>query len=187
MKEPDRDEALMAAVARGQNEALTTLIRRHATPLLSFLHRMTGDYHGSEELFQEIFLAVWCKRQGYEYPRPFKPWLYAIAVNHCRSAFRRTPPRAEPFADDDVQDPLSGRNAPVTTAIAAESAGITAAAVARLPEPQRVVVVLRVWQQLSYGEIAQVLRQPEATIRSHMHRGLCSLRKMLEGRLGDEA
>jgi RNA polymerase sigma-70 factor (ECF subfamily) len=186
MNEPARDEALMAEVARGRYDTLETLIRRHATPLLSFIHRMTGDYHHSEELFQEVFFAVWCKRRIYEYPRPFKTWLYAIAVNHCRSDFRRAPPPTEPLAGKDLPEPFLQRNSPVTTVLAAERAAIIAAAVARLPEPQRVVVVLRVWQQMSYVELAQVLNQPDGTIRSHMHRGLCALRELLEGRLGQD-
>ena len=185
MNESARDEALMAEVAQGKYETLETLIRRHATPLLSFLHRMTGDYHRGEELFQEVFLAVWRKRGLYEYPRPFKNWLYAIAVNRCRSDFRRTALPTEPLAED-LPEPLLGQSSPVTTALAAERAAIIAAAVARLPEPQRVVVALRIWQQMSYGEIAQVLNQPDGTVRSHMHRGLCALRELLEGRLGED-
>jgi hypothetical protein len=68
----DRDEYLMARVAHGQPELLERLLRRHAGPLLTFLRRMAGDRHASEELFQEVFLAVWRKRHQYEYPRPFK-------------------------------------------------------------------------------------------------------------------
>jgi RNA polymerase sigma-70 factor (ECF subfamily) len=147
---------------------------------------MTGDYHHGEELFQEVFLAVWCKRRHYEYPRPFKTWLYAIAVNRCRSDFRRATPSTEPLAEKDLSEPLPGRNSPVTTAMAAERAAIIAAAVARLSEPQRVVVALRIWQQMSYAEISQVLNQPDSTVRSHMHRSLCALRGLLEGRLGED-
>ncbi len=186
MNEPTGDEALMAEVAKGKNAPLATLMRRHATPLLSFLQRMTGDYHRGEELFQEVFLAVWCKRGLYEYPRPFKTWLYAIAVNRCRSDFRRAVLPTAPLADKDLPESFPGRSSPVTSVLAMERATIIAAAVAHLPEPQRVVVVLRIWQQMSYAEIALVLDQPEGTVRSHMHRGLCALREMLEGRLGQD-
>lgn len=186
MNEASRDEALMAEVARGKYEALATLMERHATPLLSFIQRMTGDYHRGEELFQEVFLAVWRKRRLYQHPRPFKSWLYAIAVNCCRSNFRRALPSPARLAEQDLVEPLPAPASPVATAIAAERAAIVAGAVARLPETQRVVVVLRVWQQMSYAEIAGMLDQADATVRSHMHRGLCALREMLEGRLGDD-
>src|SRR6516162_2197868 len=89
----DRDEYLMARVQHGQPELLERLLRRHASPLLTFLERMVGDRHRGEELFQEVFLAVWRKRHQYQYPRPFKPWLYAIALNKCREALRSRAPR----------------------------------------------------------------------------------------------
>ena len=183
MNEPASDESLMLEVAKGKSDSLEALIRRYSTKLLSFLHRMSGDYHKGEELFQEVFLAVWCKRGLYEFPRPFKTWLYAIAVNRCRSDFRRTAPLTEPFAEMNLPESLLGQNSPVTTAMAAEKAVLIGTAVARLPEPQRIVVVLRIWHQMSYAEIAQVLNQPDGTVRSHMHRGLCTLRELLEGRL----
>src|SRR6266851_1783579 len=85
---PDHEEWLMAQVARGKREALEPLIRRYASPLLTFIQQMIRDRHRSEELFQEVFLAVWVKRRQYAFPRPFKAWLYAIAVNKCRASLR---------------------------------------------------------------------------------------------------
>src|SRR5262249_47411008 len=84
----DRDEWLMLQVTQGERRPLELLIRRYATALLTFIRRMVGDPHRSEELFQEAFLAVWAKRRQYQFPRPFKPWLYTIALNKCRATFR---------------------------------------------------------------------------------------------------
>src|SRR6185295_1745929 len=81
---PDRDERLMEQVAQGKRECLEPLVRRHANALLTFIQRMVGDRHRSEELFQEVFLAVWRKRAQYQSPRPFKAWLFGIALNKCR-------------------------------------------------------------------------------------------------------
>jgi RNA polymerase sigma-70 factor (ECF subfamily) len=178
----DRDEFLMARVQHGQPELLERLLRRHASPLLTFLQRMTGDRHRGEELFQEVFLAVWCKRHQYDYPRPFKPWLYAIALNKCRQAFRSRPlPATSLESEDAAAAPEVG---PADALIAAETAEMVSRAVTRLPERQRAVVVLRVWEDLPYARIAEVLDSTEATVRSHMHHGLAALRKYLEPRLG---
>ena len=72
---------------------------------------------------------------------------------------------------------------PADTAIATETASLVSAAVAQLPAQQRLVVVLRVWDGLSYAEIAEIAGRTEATVRSHMHHGLAALRKYLEPRL----
>ncbi|MBI3409683.1 MAG: sigma-70 family RNA polymerase sigma factor [Planctomycetes bacterium] len=183
MDEPSRDEALMAEVARGKRAALEPLVRRYATALLTFIRRMTGDHHRGEELFQEVFLAVWRNRRQYEPRRPFKPWLYAIALNQCRAAFRRAPPIALPLEHETVSLAVDADPSPVDTAIATETAVLVASAVALLPPQQRAVVVLRVWQQMPYADIAQVLETEEATVRSYMHHALCALRRRLEPRL----
>jgi DNA-directed RNA polymerase specialized sigma24 family protein len=60
------DEWLMAQTARGDRESLEILVRRYSSPLLTFIRRMIGDEHKSEELFQEVFLAVWQKRRQYD-------------------------------------------------------------------------------------------------------------------------
>jgi RNA polymerase sigma-70 factor (ECF subfamily) len=173
----DRDEYLMARVAEGRAELLERLVRRHASPLLTFIHRMVGDRHRSEELFQEVFLAVWLKRRQYEYPRPFKPWLYAIALNKCRAAFRARA-RAAVALGEEGATPASGAS-PAEQAIAAETAVLVSRAVTRLPEQQRAVVVLRIWQDLPYARIAEILGCGEGTVRSHMHHGLAALRAAL--------
>ena len=94
------DELLMAQVASGQRERLEPLVRRHAGPLLSFLSRMVRDRHRCEELFQDVFLAVWVERHQYQQGRPFKPWLYAIAANKCHEAARRRKLSAVEYDDE---------------------------------------------------------------------------------------
>src|SRR5438132_8992837 len=158
----EADEWLMAQVARGRREPLEVLIRRHGTPLLTFIRRMVGDRHRSEELFQEVFLAVWAKRAQYQFPRPFKPWLYAIALNKCRQNFRDREPLAMELKEGLV--PLSAGPAPDETAISTETATLVAAAVGRLPAQQRAVVVLRIWDGLSYADIAATVRRTEGTV-----------------------
>ena len=71
----ERDEWLMSQAALGDQRCLEPLVRRHASPLLTFIWRMIGDEHRSEELFQDVFLAVWTRRKQYEFPRPFRAWL----------------------------------------------------------------------------------------------------------------
>ena len=181
-KANDSDEALMLRVVQGQRECLATLIRRHASSLLTYIQRMIGDRHRSEELFQEIFLAVWSKRRQYKFPRPFRAWLFGIATNRCRSEFRKTRPETYSLANAPPL-PAAPDPTPLDTAIATESSAIVARAVSVLPPRQRSVVVLRVWNGLSYAEISQVLKCSETTARSHMHHGLAAVRRYVEPRL----
>jgi RNA polymerase sigma-70 factor (ECF subfamily) len=178
----ERDEWLMAQVAVGKRDHLEPLIRRYASPLLTFIQRMIGDRHRAEDIFQDVFLAVWTHRKQYQFPRPFKAWLYAIAINRCHALGRRRAVPSAPFTEESV--PVSTSEAsPADTAIATETAALVSAAVAELPTQQRAVVALRVWNGLSYAEIAEVVGRTEATVRSHMHHGLVAMRRYLEPRM----
>jgi RNA polymerase sigma-70 factor (ECF subfamily) len=177
------DEWLMCQVSWGRREHLEPLVRRYASPLLTFIARMIGHPQRSEEIFQEVFLLVWEKRRQYDASRPFKPWLYRIALNRCRSEFRY--PYREPFAplDEEPIEVVAATPSPVDVVIATETASIVAHAVEQLPVKQRAVVVLRVWGGLSYGEIAEAVGSSEGTVRSNMHHGLAAMRAYLEPRL----
>lgn len=185
----ESDEWLMGQVRRGHRDALEKLVRRYASPLLTFLHRMSGDRHRSEELFQEAFLCVWSKRKQYKLDKPFRAWLFAIAANLCRADYRR--PALDSVSlhatgNGGARDPESRDDggSPVQTAIAVETAKIVEQAVGQLPPQQRMAVVMRVWNGMKYGEIAEIAGTAEATVRSNMLRGLESLRNYLAPRLG---
>jgi RNA polymerase sigma-70 factor (ECF subfamily) len=184
MKEVDgSDELLMHQVAGGERAALSLLLRRYADPLFTFLRRMGVDHQRSEDLFQETFLAVWAARAKYEFPRPFRPWLFGIALNKCRADHRRPSWRAVPGPVPTENSVVSPAPSPVDTAVATETATLVQGAVLRLPPRQCEVVVLRVWGGLSYAEIAAALGCGEAAVRSNMFHGLAAMRKYLEPRL----
>lgn len=181
------DEWLMGQVVRGKRDCLEVLVRRYATGLLTYLSRMCGDGHRAEELVQEVFLTVWTKRKTYKLDKPFKAWLYTIATNRCRSAFRGK--KNQPLASLDESagfSPEAEDHGPMDIAVNSENASLVSAAVANLPEQQRMVVTLRIWGGMSYAEIAQSAGRTEATIRSHMHRALESLRRTLQPCLVEE-
>jgi RNA polymerase sigma-70 factor (ECF subfamily) len=179
------DEWLMREVALGRKEHLSTLLRRHADSVLTFIQRMIADRHRAEELFQDVFLAVWTHRGSYEYPRRFRPWLFGIAINKCRADFRKPVLRPLALDEETAEFAVAAGPSPAQAAVAAETAMLVAAAVARLPDAQRMVLILRIWNGLPYGEIAQTMKLAEATARSHMFHALAAVRKYLEPRMKD--
>jgi RNA polymerase sigma-70 factor, ECF subfamily len=115
------DEGLMREAALGGAEAMNTLLRRYASPLLTFIERTVGHRQKAEDLFQEVFLAAWVWRRRYCYPRPFRPWLFGIALNKCRAELRRRNvapvllddcPAASPVASDPAPAEAAGRLCP---------------------------------------------------------------------------
>jgi RNA polymerase sigma-70 factor (ECF subfamily) len=181
----ESDERLMQQVGLDMRQPLSVLLRRYASPLATFLRRMCGDHHLAEELFQETFLAVWTSRKKYQHPRPFRSWLFGIATNKCRLEQRRVAVPLAPLNDGGAAAPVAGGPSPVEAAIAAETAALVDRVILRLPAQQRSVMVLRVWNGLSYAEIAETLQLTEATVRSHMFHALERLRQYLEPRMAD--
>ena len=175
----DSDEGLMRQVAQGNPEAMNALLRRYASPLLTFIQRTVGRRHRAEDLFQEVFLAVWVWRRRYHYPRPFRPWLFGIALNKCRADLRRQTSMPT-LLDDCPVSPTATDPAPAEAAVASERATLVAEAVGRLPPAQRAVVTMRIWNGLSYAEIAEAIGRNETTVRSHMFHGLAAMRRHLE-------
>jgi len=177
------DEWLMGQVALGKRQHLEPLVRRYASPLLTYIQRMIGDRHRAEELFQEVFLTVWIKKKQYKFPRSFRAWLYAIATNRCRADFRKVRPNIVAFDETAEAVPKQMKSDPGDIAVETETATAVTAAVDQLPSQQRAVVVLRAWNGLSFAEIGDIVGCGESTVRSHMHHALAGMRKYLETRL----
>jgi RNA polymerase sigma-70 factor (ECF subfamily) len=184
-RQPISSEELMRRVQAGNRQDLSLLMRRHANPLLTFLERMTGDHHLSEELFQETFLVVWTDRSRYEYPKTFRLWLFGIAANKCRTAVRARQRRLASLGQLQSQSQTAKSDTPLDSAVATETASLVEQAVLQLTDQQREVVVMRVWSGLSYEAIGEALDRTEGTVRSHMCHALSAMRIFLEPRLRD--
>jgi RNA polymerase sigma-70 factor (ECF subfamily) len=174
------DEDLALGVQRGNADYLAVLVERHHSPLLGYLYRMTGgDRLLAEDLVQEAFLRVLRSIGQYQYGRPFKPWLYAIATNLARDHYKRAETRYT--LSETGEEPAGGRAVgPEERVLADEQARQVAAAVMALPTHQRETVVLRYYQSLSLSEIADALGVPLGTVKSRLHLGLRRLRAALE-------
>jgi RNA polymerase sigma-70 factor (ECF subfamily) len=175
------DEDLALGVQRGNADDLAVLVERHHSPLLGYLYRMTGgDRSLAEDLVQEAFLRVLRSIGQYRHPRPFKPWLYAIATNLARDHYKRAETRHAADAQLDIEVIRGPDARPEDRLVADQEAQQVAAAVMALPAHQRETVVLRYYQLLSLSEIAETLGVPLGTVKSRLHLGLRRLRERLE-------
>ncbi|HEX7159521.1 MAG TPA: sigma-70 family RNA polymerase sigma factor [Edaphobacter sp.] len=164
------DEQLMAAFSRGTTAAFEELFLRYKQPMFGFFRRRVGDRAQAEELTQETFLALLRSAVNYRPSASFRTYLYAIAFNVLRSHRRKAAFRAmfsgttnrEPMARDSLDGEIVLRDA-----------------LSRLERVDREILLLREFEQLSYAEIATVLRLPLNTVRSRLFRARMALREML--------
>jgi RNA polymerase sigma factor (sigma-70 family) len=156
------------------------LFDRHATVLFRYLVRRVG-VDDAELLLGDVFRVAFEKRANYDCERPnARPWLYGIATNllahHRRSEARRIAATARLLSTQRPADDPTERV--VARLDAAELWPHVAAAVGLLPEGERDVLLLYVWEELSYDEIAAALDVPVGTVRSRLNRARETLREL---------
>lgn len=174
------DDDLMARVREGDWNALGTLLGRQEGPLFAFFHRLGCDPNSIEDLVQEVMIRIYEGRRRYDPARPFAPWLYGIARHVWWDYLRRrgrlqVALRAAESAEDldpPVLDPLERSQA-------GEEAERVRRALERLPEEQRVTLLLRHFQGLSYEEIAEALGLPLGTVKWRIHDAMRKLGQWL--------
>lgn len=175
------DEQLAHNTQLGKEDDLVTLIERHYDALIGYLYRLGGgDRALAQDLVQETFIRVMRGIQQYEYPRPFKAWLYTIATNLARNHYRRPDTRRTVEEDDSLPEPASIGRAPEEIVTDEDEARLVVAQLATLPDHQREVVILRYYEELSLAEIAEVLGIPVGTVKSRLSLGLSRLRASME-------
>jgi RNA polymerase sigma-70 factor (ECF subfamily) len=175
------DEDLALGVQQGNKTDLAVLVKRHHSSLLGYLYRMTGgDRALAEDLVQEAFLRVLRSIGQYRHPRPFKPWLYAIATNLARDHYKRAETRYAADAQLDREVTCGPDARPEDRLVADQEAQQVAAAVMALPAHQREALILRYYQGLSLAEVAAALDVPVGTVKSRIHLALRRLRTLLD-------
>ncbi|MFE7570493.1 RNA polymerase sigma factor [Streptomyces sp. NPDC057539] len=176
------DEALLAAVAAGDQTALRVLYERHATAVLRLIRRLTSDQGMAEEILQETWLAVWRSATGFRGECSVKGWVMGVARRQAHNQLRRARPRLTDLAEArDVPDPAPGVEDQIMRD--AERAELMTA-VAALPEHLREVLTLVLVEELPYPEVATVLAIPVGTVKSRMSQARQRLSRMLAaGRL----
>jgi len=170
----ETDGALIEQSVRGRADAFVEVVRRHEVAVHGFLARRAGQ-QAADDLLGEVWVRAFAARGGYDpgYAGA-RPWLYGIARNVLRAYWRSRPDpstAAEEAVDpwDDVVDRLDS---------AAQARELTSALRA-LPAPERDVLLLVAWEQLSPAEVAAVLGVPQGTVRSRLHRARAALRPVL--------
>jgi len=167
------DERLMLSFSQGSSEAFSELFRRYKPPIYGFFYRRLPDPAHAEELTQETFLALLRAASRYQPRALFRTYLYAIALKILRSHRRKFIFRATFFGRaNSALDPAKRD--------ATESALWVRRAVEKLDALDREILLLREFDQLSYAEIADLLRLPLNTVRSRLFRARNALRTLLD-------
>ena len=183
--EDDADDLrLMQLVGRGDTDAFEALVEKHQALVAGTVARMLGSNSDVEDIAQQVFIRVWKSARRYVPRAKFTTWLLKITRNLVFNELRRTKRRAQvPLQPETgVEDPPLKDDmnlAPDASLLETELQRTIEEAILQLPDAQRLALVLRRYEQLSYEQIAEVLDLSVPAVKSVLFRARSELRSRL--------
>jgi RNA polymerase sigma-70 factor (ECF subfamily) len=172
----DEDSELLDRLAAGDEAAFRMLVERHIDRAYAIALRIVGNAADAEDVVQDTMLKIWSHRGRWQHGRAkFSTWLYRVISNRCIDLRRK--PRNENV--ETVPEVADGQPGAVEIIERNELNGMLELAMQRLPEQQRIAVIFSYHENMSNGEIAQVMDTTVAAVESLLKRGRQQLRQLL--------
>jgi RNA polymerase sigma factor (sigma-70 family) len=176
---PEPEIEWMARVREGDMEAFRRLVETHQARVVGTISKMLGSDAEAEDLAQQVFIRVWKSAPRYQPTAKFTTWLFRITRNLVFNELRRK----RHFVDqaDEMPEPAERRDQePDQVLMEGELQSAIQDAINRLPESQRLAIILRRYEEMSYEEIATVMDTTVPAVKSILFRARAELRERLE-------
>ncbi len=171
---PKDDLELISEVKKGSRAAFSELVRRHQKALLRLCMRFVKDVNSAQDIVQETFIKAYEKLDSFEGRSSFKSWLFQIGVNTAKNKLRDQ--FSKSLSYDEVEFSVAAKaenqlihNA-VGTALKVE--------IEKLPFKQKTALILRVYEDLSFAEIASIMQCPYDTAKANYRHALLKLKEV---------
>lgn len=183
------DEYLVRKYLDGDVSQFNILIQRWHKRIFNFVYRNVGDYEAARDLTQDAFTKAFLKIRELDDPSRFSSWLYKIALNECRMSFRRVKGKhkipleiyhASEAQEQELRRVMSEEQEnPEETLRRRESVDCLREVIRLIPEEQRLVIVMKEYENLKFHQIAEILDVPLSTVKSRVYLGLKTLKRLL--------
>jgi RNA polymerase sigma-70 factor (ECF subfamily) len=181
-REEASDDALLARIATGDDDAFRQLVVRHVDRAYAIAFRILGQSADAEDVVQDCFLKVWSMNQQWEAGRAsFKTWFYRVITNRCIDLKRR--PRNEGM--DETPEPMSPASDQAEELMRSEASHLLAASIDQLPLQQKTALMLSYFDGRSNHEIADAMQLTVMAVESLLKRARQHLRATLAGEGAD--
>ena len=186
MRVIDEDEALIAAALAGSPHAWEKLVKRYESRIFNQGLRLMGNPSDAMDLLQEVFLGVYRNLHRFRGDAKFSSWLFRIAHNKAIDLSRRkrllagTPPNGEGEADPLDGLPADRQQEPEISLMHSELNQRIVERLSQLPLAQRLVVELKVFQSMTFEEIADMQDISENTAKTRFYAALKKLKQTTE-------
>lgn len=165
-------------VLAGNKQAYTHIINKYKNKLYATILRMTRDPQDASDLVQEAFIKIYEQLGKYDGKGSFSSWIYRVAFNHCMDEFRKKSyqmKRVE-INEELMEDPKH----PEVIFLKKENARQLERLISTLAEDERIIILLRYVNELSYDEISELVDVPVSTVRNKLHRAKKKMRETVK-------
>lgn len=173
---------LIKQVQNGDRAAYTRLVEKWHSKIYRFAFRFFADEDEAHDITQKTFIKTYQSVNTLENPEKFSSWIYRIANNLCLDELKRAG-RRKSTSLEAYMEQSAGLEANVDLPDAdlqnKELGHILQKALLTLPDEQRTVIILKEYEGLKFREIADILEEPESTVKSRLYYGLKSTRRVL--------
>jgi len=190
------DEELVGRLATGDSAAFNVIFDRYHKPIYNFIKKQVAERESVEDLAQEVFMRVFKSAKNFDVTKKFSSWIYKIALNEVKRHWKRTGSRqtfslnvpvGDEGGDSERGDFLEDqRIAPEASTEQKLFSRDLKTLIDRLPEKQKTVVLLKVYNELTFEEIAEICECPLSTVLSRMRYAVSKLRRWLGIEEGEE-
>ncbi len=176
----NNDAELLTSFMAGDEDAFREIVNHYKNSLYTFLKRMINRQDMIDDVFQETFLQLYTSRETFDASRPLRPWLFTIAANKAKDAFRKKQRTnaisigaiadAQEMSVDSVLDAITSiRTRPYEKLQKDETALRVREVIANMPENLREILILAYFNKFSYKQMAEILSIPIGTVKSRLH------------------
>lgn len=171
----DGDHPILVRVRNGDINAFSEIVQKHQRPLLCVILRMVGDLELAEDIVQEAFLKAYQKLDSFQGRSKFKSWLFQIGINTAKNRLRTR--KRESVDIEKVR--LSTAETQDYDLGLKDVQGVVTDEIGKLPPKQRLALSLRIYEDLSFAEIAEIMSCPYDTAKANYRHALMKLRHRL--------
>lgn len=182
----DNEALLLKKIKNGDIASFELLISNYQVYAYNVAYRMLGNEEDAKDITQEALIKVYKSIHKFKETSSFSTWLYRIVMNTCKDELKKRKEATisldkEIQTDDGSMSMEIGdeRLNPSRIVERNEVSHVVQEAINTLPDANRMVIVLRDIQGMSYEEISQVIKEPIGTVKSRINRGRGQLKKIL--------
>ena len=183
MRELEHEIDIIARAIEGDENAYRSLLNSYKPRIFSYVYRTIRNYHDAEDITLDTFVRCFKSLKSFDRSKKFSTWIYTIAHNLTIDFLRKNKKNYENIDDREIEsleiaDTKSKR--PAEEYEKQEKLSKIEQALSQLPAIDREIVILFHKEEKSYQEISEILKIPETTIKTHLHRARLRIKEMVK-------